>query len=203
VFKTLKRLLAGAALASTALVGPVKADPSPAILIGAGAAVAVIAAEALHAEQPDKNRAFVTLGSGYFDVYRREAGAGYFSFEYWPAWHLWHVRPMLGAFATTDAAVAAYVGIGYDFHIGEHFVIDLNVAPTFYSAGNGKDLGSFALLRSGVEVGYRFSNGTRLMASYHHMSHGGLLNPGRNPGTNTAALSVHFPVKLLETMLAH
>jgi hypothetical protein len=201
VFKALGRLLAGALLVGIAMIGPAKADPSPAILIGAGAAVAIIAAEVFHTEQPDKNRAYVALGGGYFDVYRREAGSGYFHLEYRPVWHFWRLKPMLGAFATTDGAVAAYFGIGYDLNIGEHFVINLNVAPTLYSAGRGKDLGSFAVLRSGVEVGYRFGNGARLMASYHHMSHGGLLNHDRNPGTNTAALSVHIPVSLLEAAL--
>ena len=91
--------------------------------------------------------------------------------------------------------------MGYDLHIGEHVVVNVNLAPTFYNAGKGKDLGSFAVLRSGVEMGYRFSNGARLMASFHHMSHGGLLNHARNPGTETAALTVHIPVSLLEAAL--
>jgi len=202
VFRTVRRRLAGVALATTAMAGPAHADPSPAILIGAGAAVAIVAAEVAHSKQPDKARAYLAFGGGYFDVYRREDGAGYFHLEFRPKFHVWHLKPMIGTFVTTDGAVAAYFGIGYDLHIGEHIVINLNVAPTLYSAGGGKKLGSFAVLRSGVEVGYRFNDGTRIMASYHHMSHGGLLNHDRNPGTNTAALSVHLPVKTLESMLS-
>jgi len=201
MLRLLRRWSAAVLLAGAVSAGPAKADPSSVIFIGAGAAVAIIAGEVFQTGQPDSDRAYLSFGGGQFDVYRRARAAGYFHLEYRPPWSVWRFNPMIGAFATTHRAVAAYIGIGYDLHIGEHLVVNVNLAPTFYSAGRGKALGSFAVLRSGVELGYRFADGTRLMASFHHMSHGGLLNSKKNPGADTAALTLHIPVSVLERLL--
>jgi hypothetical protein len=200
VLRLINRATATSILFSFLAVGPATADPSSPIFIGAGAAVAFIAGEVLQKSQPDRNRAYATLGGGYFDVYRREDTAGYFRLEYKPPWQVWRFKPMVGMFTTSDGAVAAYLGMGYDLHIGEHSVINVNIAPAFYYSGRGKYLGSYAVLRSGFELGYRFGDGTRLMASFHHMSHGKVFSHV-NSGTDTAAVSVHIPVELLERWL--
>jgi len=199
-FQVIKRLVATLFLISFLAAGPARADPSSPIFIGAGAAIVFIAGEVLQVPQPDRNREYVALGGGYFDIYRREDTAGYFRLEYKPPWHIWRFKPMVGMFTTTDGAVGAYLGIGYDLHVGDHLVVNVNIAPAFYSAGGGKYLGSYAVLRSGLELGYRFDDGTRLMASFHHMSHGKVFSHV-NSGTDTAAVSVHIPVELLETWL--
>lgn len=198
--RLIKRSAGAFSLLSLTAMGPARADTASSIFLGGGAAIAIIAGEILQLEQPDRNRAYLTLGGGQFDVYNREAPAGYFHVEYRPPWQVWRLKPMVGAFVTTHRALAAYIGTGYDLNIGEHFVVNLNMAAVFFSHGQGKNLGSFFLPRLGVELGYRFSDGTRVTASLHHMSHGEVFGD-LNPGSDVAALSVHIPISVLENWL--
>jgi len=100
-----------------------------------------------------------------------------------------------------DGAGATYLGMGYGLHVGEHLVVNVNIAPAFYHTSRGKRLGSYAVLRSGFELGYRFDDGTCLMLPFHHISHGKVLSQV-NSGTDTAAVSIHIPVELLEEWLS-
>lgn len=194
----LRRLYLSAAGAAAAIAlgsAPAKADPAP-IGIGVAAAAAVIFGEVLGTPQPDAKRAFVIGGAGYFDFWDRENTAAMFGLEYRPGWQVWKVKPMIGVFGTTDKALGGYIGIGYDFHVTENIVINVNTAANFYNAADGKHLGSFAVLRSGVELGWRFADATRLSVAFHHMSHGELFDK-KNPGTETLAVTLAVPVESL------
>jgi len=176
--------------------GPAKADPSSAVFIGVAAGAAVAAGEIFQTPQPDAKRAFIIGGGGGFDVIARDNVAGSYQFEYRPNWQIWRGKPMIGMFGTTDGGVAAYFGIGYDLHITKNIVVNLNTAVTLYNAAKGKHLGSFAVLRSGIEMGWRFEDASRLMVSVHHMSHGAVFDD-KNPGTEVVAVTYAVPVENL------
>jgi len=195
VFRSAKCLVLSAAIAFGLGSTGAKADAGP-LVIGIAAAVAVIGGEVTQAPQPDASRAFLRAGLGYFDVWSREDTAASFHVEYKPAWQIWRIKPMIGAFGTSDGAVAGYVGIGYDWHVTKNIVVNVNTAATFYNAGNGKHLGSFAVLRSGVELGWRFEDASRLSVSFHHMSHGELFDD-KNPGADVVAITYSIPVDRL------
>ena len=176
--------------------GQAKAEPSSAIIIGVAAGAAIAAGEIFQTPQPDAKRAFIIGGGGGFDAIARDNVAGLFQLEYRPGWQILRAKPMLGVFGTSDGGVAGYAGLGYDLQVTKNIIINLNTAVTFYSAGNGKHLGSFAVLRSGVELGWRFADASRLMVSVHHMSHGRVFDK-KNPGTEVVAVTYAVPVENL------
>lgn len=194
--RRIKRLGLSALVLIGLAAGPVKAEPSSAIIIGVAAGVAIAAGEIFGTPQPDAKRAFIIGGAGGFDIISRDNAAGSFQLEYRPGWQVWRIKPMVGMFATTDGGVAGYVGLGYDLHITKNIVVNLNTAVTLYGANNGKYLGSFAVLRSGIELGWRFEDASRLMVSVHHLSHGRLLSK-RNPGAEVVAVTYAVPVENL------
>ena len=173
--------------------GQAKAEPSTAIFIGVAAGAAIAAGEIFQTPQPDAKRAFIIGGGGTFDFLARDNIAGSFQLEYRPGWQFYRLKPMFGMFGTSDGGVAGYAGIGYDLHITKNIVFNFNTAVTLYNAANGKHLGSFAVLRSGVELGWRFEDASRLSVSVHHMSHGRVFGK-KNPGTEVIAMTYAVPV---------
>ena len=99
-------------------------------------------------------------------------------------------------FGTTDKSVAGYFGLQHDLNITDNLVLSVNTGPAFYASGDGKDLGSWALLRSGLEISYRFDNAWRLSGTFHHMSHGKLFSD-KNPGEEDAAITLSIPFDTL------
>lgn len=176
--------------------GQAKAEPSTAIFIGVAAGAAIVAGEIFQTPQPDAKRAFIIGGGGNFDFIARDNVAGTYQFEYRPSWQFYRLKPMIGMFGTSDGGIAGYAGIGYDLQVTKNIVINLNTAVTFYNAARGKHLGSFVVLRSGVELGWRFEDASRLSVSVHHMSHGRVFDR-KNPGTEVVALTYAVPVENL------
>lgn len=70
--------------------------------------------------------------------------------------------------------------------------LELNFAPGIYMHGDDQDtnLGHWLQFRSGVEIGYQFSDATKIGLAFHHLSNASLAE--ENPGTET--LSVHYRV---------
>lgn len=147
-------------------------------------------------EQPDAQREFLVGRAGMFDVVDDENRAALFGAEYWFPWTIYRFRPQIGILGTTDGAAGGYIGLRHDVNFGKHLVISTDVNLAFVEPGDGKDLGSIATLRSGVAVGYRFDNGTRISLDFHHQSHGELFGDG-NPGTETATLNIAIPTDKL------
>lgn len=69
---------------------------------------------------------------------------------------------------------------------------EINIAPGIYLHGGNQDtnLGYWLQFRSGVELGYQFSDATKIGLAFHHLSNASLGKT--NPGTET--LSVHYRV---------
>ncbi|MDB3952354.1 acyloxyacyl hydrolase [Alphaproteobacteria bacterium] len=168
----------------------------PAVYYIASAALAtVLPGFVFDLPQPDANRSYVKMSGGYFDAIDDEQTAVDFSLEYQPG-STWHrIKPLIGVAGNTDGSFYGWLAVAHDFHLTKRFVVNFNIGPALYIVGEkGKNLGSAGVLRSGFEVGYRFDGGTRLTGSFHHMSHGKLLNSDLNPGTETIAVNLSWPL---------
>ncbi len=172
-----------------------KADPAV-VGVVAGAIAIVGAGVAFNPIDPDADREFVFAGGGIFDVVDDEDQAALYNFEYWTPWTFFRFRPFGGIIGTSDKAVGGYVGIRHDLNIGKHLVLSASTAATGFSAGDGKWLGASVVLRSGIEVAYRFDSGVRISGGFHHMSHGEVFSD-TNPGTETATFAVAVPTDAL------
>ena len=187
-----RRLLIALVFAASLGSTTSRADPSV-VIIGAIAGVSVIAGEIFQTPQPDAKRDFLIGGAGWFDFVDRDNEAAQFQGEYRPNWQIWRLKPMVGTYVSTKGSVGGYIGAGYDFHITENIVVNVNIAAAFNHAGGGKDLGSTVLLRSGVEAGWRFADASRLSVTFHHMSHGKVFG-NNNPGTEVLAVTYAVPI---------
>ncbi|WP_421706684.1 acyloxyacyl hydrolase [Algihabitans sp.] len=170
------------------------AQAEPAVWIIAGVAAASVGAGVIYdTPQADKDRQYLRAGVGAFDLVDDEDQAVEGRLEYTPAWSVYRFRPVIGAAATSDGGAIFHASIGHDFVLPyEHLYVWFETGPALYFEGDGKDLGSNAVLRSGFEVGFRTEGGWRLGASFHHMSHGGLFGD-ENPGTEMIALNFSVP----------
>ncbi len=128
----------------------------------------------------------LTFGAGVFDVLQQKYTAGLFNLEYRSGQRYLFLRPHVGMFATSDGGFYGYAGVRFDAFIGKRIVISPNFSPGLYHEGTGRDLGFVVEFRSGIEVGYRFNDRSRLTAALHHLSNASLGNT--NPGTETVTL---------------
>ena len=168
----------------------------PAVYYIAGAALAtVLPGFVFDLPQPDANRSYVKMSGGYFDAVDDEQTALDFSLEYQPGFTWYRIKPLFGVTGNTDGSFYGWLAAAHDFHLTKRLVVNFNIGPALYIVGEkGKNLGSSAVLRSGFEAGYRFNGGTRLTGSFHHMSHGKFLNSDLNPGTETIAVNLSWPL---------
>ena len=116
--------------------------------------------------------------------------------EYRSDFFLWRFKPFVGVDGTSDGGAYAYAGLRGDAYFGRRLVISPNVAPAVYYAGDGKNLGSAGVLRSGIDVSYRFDNESQLGVGFHHMSHGKVFSD-LNPGTETVTVTYSVPMESL------
>lgn len=136
--------------------------------------------------------AFVTLGGGYYDVVRGDNQAADFRLEYRSDLELWIAKPWAGVEATSDGAVFVAAGLLTDIYFGNRIVVTPQAGVGYYHNGDGPDLGYALEFRTGVEVGYRFDNRSRLAVGFSHISNADLGD--RNPGTEILTLTYSIPV---------
>ena len=157
--------------------------------IGAAAVCAAgFAAGGAAAQDP----AFITLGGGYYDVIRGDDQAADFRLEYRSDLELWIAKPWAGVEATSDGAVYVAAGLLADIYFGNRIVVTPQAGVGYYHNGDGPDLGYPLEFRTGVEVGYRFDNRSRLAVGFSHISNADLGD--RNPGTEILTLTYSIPV---------
>lgn len=187
------------ALLVAGVIGSLPAEAraqDPAVFyIGGAALVAVVPGFLFDTDQPDAEMAVLKTSLGRFDAIDQENMAVDFLIEYQPGvtWH--RIKPLFGIAGNSDGTVYGWTSIAHDFHLVDRIVVNVNTGPAYYLAGErGKKLGSWGALRSGFEVGYRFNDGARITGSFHHMSHGKLMNADENPGTEVIALNLSWPL---------
>lgn len=107
----------------------------------------------------------------------------------------WVFHPMAGGMVTHKGSCNLYAGFSFDLPLGNRLVLRPSFAPGYYNKGGGKDLGDPLEFRSGIEVGWRFSNGTQLGLELNHISNASLGD--HNPGANSLMVMVAIPAAKL------
>ena len=156
----------------------------------AGAAGPQLAA-ASRAPAKTGDPSFLTVGGGWYDFNDNEQAAE-FRIEWRSQKMFWVFKPFVGAMATSDAAIYGYGGFLTDFYFGRRIVVSPSLAVGLYEDGDGKDLGSVIEFRSGLEVGWRFDDRSRLSAMIYHISNAGI--DDNNPGTEVFSIGYSFPL---------
>jgi hypothetical protein len=161
-------------------------------------ASALVVLQAMFVPTPKENEPdFVSVEGGAFDPVRQAKQSAEFGLEYRSGYFLWKFKPFAGIGATTDESFYGYAGIRLDTYWGRRFIVTPSFALVGYSRGDGKNLGSPILGRSGFDFQYRFDNDMRLGVGFHHMSNGKAFGQKTNPGTELVGLTFSLPVKLL------
>ena len=136
---------------------------------------------------------YLTGSVGWFDVTRQDNEAASFGLEYRfdPFWY--QLRPIVGAFGTTDGSVYGYAGLQYDIEIMKDILfLSPNFAAGAYSRGDdGKKLGGAIEFRSGIELQYQMQNQHRIGVAFNHMSNASIYD--RNPGVENLMLTYSIP----------
>lgn len=135
---------------------------------------------------------FVTLGAGFYDINDNEEAV-----EARLEWrggtkYLWIFKPLVGVMGTSEKAVYGYAGFLTDFYFGRRIVLTPSFAAGYYVDGDGKDLGSAIEFRSGIEIGWRFDNRSRISALFYHLSNAGI--DDNNPGTEVLSIGYSHPL---------
>ena len=94
--------------------------------------------------------------------------------------------PNVGAFLTADGSFYVYAGADQRINIGRSWFVDSITSIGFYEAGDGKDIGGALEFRSGIAVGRRLRDGSRLSFGFFHLSNTSYYR--RNPGVNSLLL---------------
>ena len=94
--------------------------------------------------------------------------------------------PHVGASVTADESIYVYVGADRRIDLGRSWFLDSSFAMGFYEAGDGKDLGGPLEFRSGIVVGRRLRNGSRVGLGFSHLSNSAYYR--HNPGVNALLL---------------
>ncbi len=94
--------------------------------------------------------------------------------------------PHVGAFVTADESFFVYAGTDKRINLGRHWFIESGTSVGFYEAGDGKDIGGEFEFRTGIAVGRRLRDGSRVSFGFFHMSNSSYYR--RNPGMNSLLL---------------
>ncbi len=142
--------------------------------------------------QPARATDYFTLGLGYYDVIDREGEAALFALEYRGEYVWGGLRPAIGINVTSDSAVYGYVGGFYDWFFYDKLYVSPNFMIGAYAQGDGKDLGHALEFRSGLELGYEFSNAQRASVAFNHISNASIGD--KNPGVETLLFNYSVPL---------
>ena len=141
--------------------------------------------------QDDVGRIFG--GVGVFDILDEDTVPA-FELQWIPGVRFFDViAPFVGGFATTDGAFYGGFGFGAEFVLDDTYVVMPFTGIGLFEDGGGKDLGSVAEFRSGVDLGYRFAYGGQLSVTFTHVSNANISD--RNPGTELLMFRYGHPLQ--------
>lgn len=101
-------------------------------------------------------------------------------------------RPLVGILKTLKGTTYVYGGINFDLLFLEHIHFAPGFAAGYFSKGNGRDLGYPLEFRSGIELGWQFSDKSRLGVHFYHLSNASIGR--RNPGEESLVLFYDLPI---------
>lgn len=139
--------------------------------------------------------AYLSLGAGIFDVTQDDDQAADFRLEYRHDEGPWLIRPFAGVEVTTDGGVYGLGGVLLDWVVVDNMVITPSFGIGAFEEGDGKDLGHTIEFRSQIELGYRFTDRSRLSVAFSHISNAGIGDD--NPGTEVLTLYYAVPFGLI------
>ncbi|HEX3883076.1 MAG TPA: acyloxyacyl hydrolase [Stellaceae bacterium] len=172
-------------------ITPVAFAGVAAILIGLAARPAMAQISLGSPNDPPR----IALMLGAFDIvpspHKDSAAAADFGLEYRFGDVLYAFSPFVGAFGTSDGAGYAYFGFGFDVNFGPDWVLTPNGSAGVFERGSGTKLGSWWEFRTGAELDYKLTNGSRVGVAVHHISNAGLTK--QNPGEESAVLVYTIP----------
>ncbi len=94
--------------------------------------------------------------------------------------------PHIGVSVTAADSFYVYAGADRRIDLGRFWFLDASFATGFYEAGDGKDIGGALEFRSGIVVGRRLRNGSRVGLGFVHLSSSAYYR--HNPGVNSLLL---------------
>lgn len=190
---SVRRWVLGALCAGTIAAAPAAGRADPAVQGITYAAIPIVLWALFAAEPQEPQQDYVTFGGGAFDIVDGVSTTGEFRVEYRPGVMLWKVKPFLGMAATGEGGFYAYGGLRLDAYFGRRIVVSPSFALVGYHQGDGKDLGSSGVARSGFDISWRFDDDSQLGIAFHHMSHGEVFGDN-NPGTEMLAVTYSLPL---------
>lgn len=143
---------------------------------------------------------WISFSGGDYDLMREKHRTAEFAMEY-----KFHVRswgspfrcldflPLVGVMTNVQGGGYVYTGINFDFLFFERLVFAPGFAAGYYWQGHGKNLGYPLEFRSGIEVGWQFSDFTRLGVHFYHLSNASLGK--KNPGEESFVFYYDIPLK--------
>lgn len=101
--------------------------------------------------------------------------------------------PLLGMMVFGDGSAYAFAGFNIFQRIAKRIAVIPNFAAGGFHNGGKKNLGGALEFRSGIEIGYWFSEKLLAGIAFHHISNASLYR--RNPGTETLSfiISIRSP----------
>lgn len=152
------------------------------------AAAAIIFPITVHADE-----SMLGLGVGYFDVFDGDDTAADFRVEYRAGEPCFgKIKHFIAGHINSDGGIYGLGGLYGDIPLSPEWTLTPSFGAGLYSDGDGKDLGHTIELRTQLELGYNFQNGSRLSGGLAHISNGGLDN--HNPGTEVLSLNYYLPL---------
>jgi lipid A 3-O-deacylase len=144
---------------------------------------------------------YISLNAGSFNALRSDNQSFQYGAEYRFSEVDFGIRPIIGAFGTSDSAAYGYVGLNWDVAlIPNQLYIIPNFAVGAFSEGDGKDLGGTLQFRSGIELAYQFPNAHQIGVALNHLSNAGIYK--KNPGEETIMVTYSLPVSAVSGMLS-
>lgn len=133
----------------------------------------------------------IKIGVGYYDILQQDEEAAAFNLEWRPGVRYFgFLSPHVGGIVASNGAAYGYAGFGAEWVIDDRFVILPFADVGLYAEGDGVDLGHVVEFRTGLELAYRFEDGSEIGVSGMHLSNADL--DETNPGTEIVL--VHYAV---------
>ncbi|WP_041795044.1 acyloxyacyl hydrolase [Pararhodospirillum photometricum] len=204
-FRALIGVSLAAALAAAPVARPAHADQafnliwmSSAALLAAGAVGDLVRGNDISSNTMPREVDLLTFGAGMHNVWSDNEDDGKLRsalarFEYRPSYYLWITHPIAGIEVTSKGATYLYGGFMADVRFGKHFIVSPSAAVGWYNQGDDREMGSPLEFRTGLEAAWRFDDGLRVGAAFHHLSNADLGES--NPGVEEATLNVSLPIQ--------
>ncbi len=168
--------------------GPRHGAPVLLVLLGALADPAALACNAAseHDATRREDESGLSVSAGVIDFGKDHEAAEVGVEHRFPTDWCLGFGPNIGAFVTADGSFYVYAGTDQRINMGRFWFIDSITSIGLYEEGRGKDIGGALEFRSGIAVGRRLRNGSRVSLGFFHLSNSSYYR--RNPGVNSLLL---------------